>query len=433
MRNLFRSLSYLIVLILVLSPALSGQGLPTVSPEEIGLSSERLERIDTTVMQYVNENKVAGAVTLVARNGKIAHLKAFGMSDIEAKKPMRTDTMFRMASMTKPITTVAVMMLYEEGYFLLNDPLSKFIPEFRDMKVLIPSSPGEATSRPYTLVPAKNEITILHLLNHTSGISYGIMGHEYIAELYSKAGISDGLKQTEGAIGDMVKKMAKMPLVHHPGEAFHYGLSIDVLGYFVEVISGIPLDEFFRERIFKPLDMMDSYFFLPGDKVSRLAALYESTADGGIRRSPEVPIVHGYTIHSSNYQYKGPRTYFSGGAGIVSNIDDYTRFLQMILNGGELDGARLLSRKSIELMTTNSLGDLWNEKEKFGLGFGIRPLNGHHDELGTAGTYRWSGYFGTNFWVDPEEEMIMIILTQLRPRANLNLKFKVLAYQAVMD
>ncbi|MFC1693949.1 serine hydrolase domain-containing protein [Candidatus Latescibacterota bacterium] len=433
MRNLFRSLSYLIVLILVLSPAVSGQGLPAVSPEEVGLSGERLERIDTVVEQYIDENKVAGVVALVARKGKIAHLKAFGMSDIEAKKPMRTDTIFRMASMTKPITTVAVMMLYEEGHFLLNDPLSKFIPEFRDMKVLVPSSPGEASSRPYTLVPAKNEITILNLLNHTSGITYGIKGHEHIARLYSKAGISDGLTQTEGTIGDTVKKMAKMPLVNHPGEAFHYGLSIDVLGYFVEVISGMPLDEFFRERIFKPLGMKDSYFFLPDDKVSRLAALYESTADGGIRRAPEFPVVQGYTIHSSNYHYQGPRTYFSGGAGIVSTIDDYTRFLQMILNGGELEGARLLSRKSVELMTNNSLGDLWNEKEKFGLGFGIRPLNGHFDELGTAGTYRWSGYFGTNFWVDPEEEMIMIILTQLRPRTNLNSKFKVLAYQAVVD
>ncbi len=407
-------------------------GLPATVPEKVGLSSERLKRIDKVMQQYVDEKRFAGAVTLVARRGKVAHRGTYGMADIEAGKPMQVNSIFRIASMTKPITSVAVMMLYEEGHFLLSDPLSKYLPEFKDPQVLVPSSAGAG----YTTVPAKAEITIRQLLSHTSGISYLFMGQEYIADLYQNASISDGLTQTEGTIGDNVRRLAGLPLLRQPGEAWDYGLSVDVLGYFVEVISGMSLDELFRERIFNPLKMVDTYFYLPEDKLSRLASLYMPVPEGGLDEFPETPVEFGYLVMSSTYHYSGPRTYYSGGGGLVSTVSDYARFLQMMLNGGELEGVRLLSRKTVETMTTNHIGDLsiWGGN-RFGLGFGIYPDPGESGTLNSAGSYNWGGIFNTGFWVDPEEELIGIIMTQLYPndQSDIGDKFPVLAYQAIVD
>jgi len=345
---------------------------------------------------------------------------------------MQANTIFRIASMTKPITSAAVMMLYEEGHFLLSDPVSKYIPDFKESQVLVPSSSGEG----YTTEPAKAEITIRQLLSHTSGISYLFMGQEHIAELYRKAGISDGLVQTEGTIGDNVRRLAGLPLFSQPGEAWEYGLSVDVLGYFIEVISGMSLAEFFRERIFKPLRMEDSYFYLPEDKISRLAALYRPVPEGGLDEFPETPVKFGYLVMSSTYHYSGPRTYYSGGGGLVSTASDYARFLQMMLNGGELDGVRLLSRKTVESITTSHIGDLgiWGGS-KFGLGFGIYPGPGDSGTLNSAGSYNWGGIFNTGFGVDPREEFISIIMTQLYPndQSDITDKFSVLAYQAIVD
>lgn len=407
-------------------------GLPSVAPEKVGLSTDRLERIDKVMQQYVDEKKIAGVVTLVARRGKVAHLGTYGMADIEADKPMQANAIFRIASMTKPITSVAVMMLYEEGHFLLSDPISKYIPEFKNPQVLMPSSAGDS----YTTEPAKAEITIRQLLSHTSGISYLFMGREHIAELYRKAGISDGLVQTEGTIGDNVRRLAGLPLFSQSGEAWEYGLSVDVLGYFIEVISGMSLDGFFRERIFKPLRMEDTYFYLPEDKVSRLAALYSPVPDGGLDEFPETPVEFGYLVMSSTYHYSGPRTYYSGGGGLVSTASDYARFLQMMINGGELEGVRLLSRKTVETMTTSHIGDfgIWGGS-KFGLGFGIYPGPGESGTLNSAGSYNWGGIFNTGFSVDPREEFISIIMTQLYPndQSDIGDKFSVLAYQAIVD
>ena len=406
--------------------------LPATKPEKVGLSSKRLERIDKVMQQYVDEGRIAGAVTLVARRGKVAHLGTYGMADIEAGKPMQANTIFRIASMTKPITSAAVMLLYEEGHFLLSDPISQYIPEFKDPQVLVPSSAGDG----YTTVPAKAEITIRQLLSHTSGISYLFMGREHIAELYRKAGISDGLIQTEGTIGDNVKRLAGLPLFSQPGEAWEYGLSVDVLGYFVEVISGMSLAEFFRERIFKPLRMEDTYFYLPEDKISRLASLYRPVPEGGLDEFPETPVEFGYLVMSSTYHYSGPRTYYSGGGGLVSTASDYARFLQMMLNGGELDGVRLLSRKTVESITTSHIGSfsIWGGN-KFGLGFGIYPGPGESGTLNSAGSYNWGGIFNTGFGVDPREEFISIIMTQLYPndQSDITAKFPVLAYQAIVD
>jgi CubicO group peptidase (beta-lactamase class C family) len=438
MKKMLRSVGVLLSLLLLVASSVWSQGLPVAKPAEVGLSAKRLERIGPIIQGYVDQNKIAGAVTLIARNGKVAYLKVYGMRDIEAKQPMAVDTMFRIASMTKPITSVAVMMLQEEGKLLLNDPISKYIPEFKNPNVLVLPKEG---SGEYTTVPAKREITIRQLLSHTSGLTYTFWGKKPWSEIYQKAGISDGLIQTEGRIGDKMKILAGLPLMFHPGEGWEYSLSIDVLGYLVEVVSGKTLDEFFRERIFKPLRMKDTHFFIPEPKIPRLASLYTPDPQGGLNKVEGQATV-GDLIYSSDFQYRGPKTYFSGGGGLVSTVSDYARFAQMLLNGGELDGVRLLSRKTVEQMTINNIGDLYVYPryrliagDKFGLGFCVRTEKGQYDLTESLGTYTWSGIFCTRFLIDPKEKLISIILTQLYPFAHLTLQeqFRVLTYQAISN
>ena len=438
MKKILRSAVCLSFLLLLVASSVWSQGLPVAKPWEVGLSAERLERIDPIIQGYVDQNKIAGAVTLIARNGKVAYLKVYGMRDIEAKQPMTVDTMFRIASMTKPITSVAVMMLQEEGKLLLNDPISKYIPEFKNPNVLVLSKEG---SGEYTTVPAKREITIRQLLSHTSGLTYTFWGKKPWSEIYQKAGISDGLIQTEGRIGDKVKILAGLPLMFHPGEGWEYSLSIDVLGYLVEVVSGKTLDEFFQERIFKPLRMKDTHFFIPEPKIPRLASIYSQNPQGGLKKV-EGQAKAGDVIYSSDFQYRGPKTYFSGGGGLVSTVSDYVRFAQMLLNGGELDGVRLLSRKTVEQMTINNIGDLYvypryrlNAGDKFGLGFCVRTEKGQYDLTESLGTYTWSGIFYTRFLIDPKENLISLFLTQVSPFTPLTLQeqFRVLTYQAISE
>jgi len=396
-----------------------GQTLPAVKPEVVGMSSERLTRLDKVLKQYTDEKKIPGAVALITRHGKIAYFKSFGMADLEAGIPMKNDSMFRIASMSKPITTTAVMMLYEEGRFLLSDPISKFIPEFSDMKVIVPDSTGKS----YMLVPAKGEITIRQLLNHTSGITYGGGLH---AELYKNAGITAGLTPTQGTIGEMVKKLAALPLISQPGEEFWYGLSNDVLGYMVEVVSGMSFDKFLEKRIFGPLGMKDTCFILPREKLPRLARLYRLNDRGILEKWLVDP------------EYLCSQTYFSGGAGLVSTAWDYLQFAQMILNGGQLNGVRLLSRKTVEIMTANSIGDLYTSSryengDKFGYGFGIRTERGVYDELESLGIVGWDGYFHTRFWIDPKEDLIGVFMMQSDASTKIKTRFRVLTYQAIAD
>jgi CubicO group peptidase (beta-lactamase class C family) len=392
------------------------------------MSSERLARIRSTVQRSVSEGRIAGAVTLVLRRGKVAHLEAAG--NMDDGKPMRTDTIFRIASMTKAVTSVAVMMLFEEGKILLGDPVSKYIPEFKGSQVAVL---GE-DKKSFTLVPAKRPITIRDLLTHTSGITYRFVGVEPWAKLYKDSAISDGLIETEGSLADNIRKLARLPLMHHPGERFTYGLSTDVLGYLVEVVSGMTLDEFFRNRIFEPLKMKDTHFFLPEDKLARLAAVYNQTPDGRIKRMGGEPDERGYLIYSSTFHYRGPKSYYSGGAGLVSTINDYARFLQALLNGGELDGARILSRKSVELMTVNHVGEMFGG-QGFGLGFSVIRDLGKGSEPGSVGQYGWGGFYYTNFFVDPREKIIGLFMSQLYPSGNVGLheRFRTLAYQAIID
>ncbi len=408
---------------------LSAEVLPAAKPESVGLSSERLARIDRVMRKNVESKDIAGVVTMVARCGKTAHLKAFGMADIEAGKPMTTDTIFRIASMTKPVTSVAVMMLWEEGKFLLNDPVSKFIPEFKDVKVLpAESEPGGEPTQ------AKRPITIRHLLTHTSGLSY--QWNERIGADYKKAGITHGLVQDLGTIGNGVKTLAGVPLLFSPGEAFHYGLSIDVLGRIVEVASGQSLAEFFEDRIFSPLGMKDTHFFVPRDKHGRIAAVYERRGGAPIARASDAELQGaGSFVYSVTYPYEGPTSYFSGGGGLSSTIGDYARFAQMLLSDGELNGARLLSRKTVELMTGDHLADMGIEGAGFGLGFFVVREGKDLGTPASPGTFGWGGFFNTTFFIDPAEDMFGIFMSQLYPNGNLGLqaRFRVLVYQAIAD
>lgn len=406
---------------------------PLASPEDVGLSSERLDRIGDTIQKTVEAGRISGAVSLVARRGKIVYFKAFGMADRDSKRPMRTDEIFRICSMTKPITSTAVMILYEEGRFTLGEPVSDFIPEFKNMKVLDPPFPQDKTSPPGALVDAKRPITIFHLLTHTSGLTYP--WNARLGKAYREAGVGTGLLQQEGSTGDSIKKLASLPLLFQPGDAWEYSLSDDVLGYLVEKVSGMPLDRFLEERIFKPLGMKDSCFFLPDDKISRLASAYAYYPDKGLLLIPEKAILkEGDFAYSSDYPYRGPRTYFSGGGGLCSTAEDYYRFCQMMLNNGQLNGTRILSRKSVELMAQNHVQGKADDFG-YGLGFGAASEARFLTELGSVGSYYWGGFYYTSFVIDPKEDLIAIFMGQLHPTGDLNLDSKAirLAYQAIKD
>jgi CubicO group peptidase (beta-lactamase class C family) len=413
--------------LVALAPAAGGRELRTTSPKSVGLSQERLDRITTLMRKHVDEGLLAGAVAMVARDGRIAYLQSAGMQDKERRVKMNRDTIFRIASMTKPVTSVAVMMLYEEGHFQLKDPISKYIPEFRAVKVL---ASGEGPQE--SVVPARRQITIHHLLTHTSGLTYH--WDNRVGQKYREAGVAHGLLQDEDLLGDDMKKLAQVPLVHQPGEGWTYGLSIDVLGRLVEVVSGVSLDEFFRTRIFGPLRMKDTCFYLPKDKVGRLAAVYGPDPNGTIKRLGDGVLGEGPFVCSVSYPYEGPCKYYSGGGGLCSTISDYARFAQMLLNGGELDGVRLLSPKTVQLMTADHVGDL-NRESGFGLGFGVTRSLRESAELTSVGAYRWGGFWYTTFFIDPAEKMFGICMAQLYPAANatLNARFETLAHHAIVS
>jgi CubicO group peptidase (beta-lactamase class C family) len=419
-------------ILIALAPVAFGQGLPPAPPRSVGLSQQRLERIGMLMQEHVDGGLLAGAVALVARDGKVAYFKSVGMQDKERNVPMKPDAIFRIASMSKPITSVAVMMLYEEGWFRLSDPVSKYLPEFKEMKVLVSDPAGGGGKAQEQLVPAKREITIRNLLTHTSGLTYH--WDPRVGAKYAQAGIMHGLIQTEDSLADGIKKLAQIPLVHQPGEAFTYSLSVDVLGRLVEVISEMPFDQFLQKRIFEPLRMNDTGFYLPNSKVSRLAAIYGPDASGALKRLGDGILGEGAMQVCVTYPFEGPKRYFSGGGGLCSTISDYARFCQMMLNGGELDGVRLLSRKTIELMTADHVGDL-SPGSGFGLGFGITRSLREAGELTSAGAYRWGGFWYTTFFIDPAEKLIGVCMVQLYPsgKATLNDKFEALAHQAIVN
>lgn len=388
------------------------------------IDRERLGRLDTVVEDYVKRDQVAGVVMYVARNGRVEHLKAYGAADKEAGKPMETDAIFRLASMSKAVTTVAALMLYEEGKFMLNDKVSKYIPEFANPVVAVPPPADAPPGTKYVTVPAKREITIRDLMRHTAGLGYGD-ANQLVHETYKAAKVQGWyFADKDEPVGDAIKRLGKLPLVSQPGEAFVYGFGTDVLGYLVEVVSGQPLDQFFAERIFKPLNMPDTSFFLPKDKIDRLTVVYSMEKGKLVRKDSE-----------QGHYVDGPRKCFSGGAGLLSTAKDYGRFLQMLLNEGELDGARLLSPKTVRLMSENHTGELFKGgTSAFGLGFWVNNDSGFHGELNSEGAYGWGSAYFPQYFVDPEEQMIGILFTQLRPAGSvdLNQKFKTLIYQSLV-
>ncbi len=396
----------------------------TVSPESVGLSTPRLEKMSTFIQAHIDQKKMAGAVVLVARKGKIAYLESFGKADTD--KPMTKDTLFRICSMTKPVVTIAVLQLYEEGKLLLSDPVAKYIPEFAHAKVIEMLPPGSNPA--FKLVPAKRDITVKDLLTHTAGMPYPFASEWYPQErllrqmhdMYEEAGISSGMYETEGTIGDMVKRLARLPIASQPGEAFIYGMAADVSGYLVEVVSGQKLDDYITEHIFKPLKMVDSYFFVPESKQSRLSVVWKSDWQGKLEKVTPGPHQEGLYRYSPTFQTHGPKTFLSGGVGMVTSPYDYFRFAQMLLNKGELEGTRLVSRKTVELMTTNQIGKLseitlHDDGWKFGLGLGLQADREHNVDAGSVGTFEWAGLYSTRFSVDPQEEKITIFLSQTHP------------------
>jgi CubicO group peptidase (beta-lactamase class C family) len=398
-----------------------------VDPASEDMSAERLGHIDSLLQESINNRWFNGAVAYIARNGKIVYWKSFGVSDPEKQTPMKKDAIFRIASQTKAITSVAVMMLYEEGKFLLDDPVSKYIPDFSNPTVIDRYNPKDTT---YTTVPANREITIRDLLTHTSGIDYAGIGSSTMNAVYAKSGIPVGFESRPLVLGDWIKKLARLPLIHQPGERFTYGLNTDVLGYLVEVVSGMPFDRFLKERLFEPLGMKDTYFYLPEEKHDRLVAV--STEDTNHHAAPWNPaILPGI---DANYPLvKG--TYFSGGAGLSSSILDYAVFLQMLLNGGEYNGKRLLSRRTVDLMTCNQIGALTLGKNKFGLGFEITTEEGQARLGMTEGSFAWGGFWGTTYWADPQEELVCLIFTQQLPisHGEISDKFAALVYAGLDD
>ena len=395
-------------------------------PKEVGMSAERLDKIDAMLTEEVKEGHIPGAVALIARKGKIVFHKAYGVDNGEKKRPLEKDAIFRIASQTKAITATAVMMLWEEGKFQLDDKISEYIPEFQEAQILDTFNDADST---YTTKPAENQITIRDLLTHTSGIGYGMIdGDERFRKIYAKAGIIDAFTSEKVLLSDNIKKMAKLPLHHEPGENWTYSEGLDVLGYLVEIISETPFDEFLRTRIFEPLGMKDTWFYLPKEKQSRLVAVQVN--DNGNWKRFTTP------VFEIDYPKKGAMSYFSGGAGLSSTALDYASFLQMYLNGGELNGTRLLSRTTVNVILSNQIGDIWKGGNSYGLAFELVNAKGEVEGgKGSDGTFDWGGYFNTQYFADPKEEVIGIIMKQTQgPVVSDNQwKFRQMVFSSIDD
>ena len=416
-------ISTLVLSVLLLSGSLDAQFLPHASPEAVGMSSARLHRLTEVLQGYVDRGEVAGSVAIVVRDGKIAYLKAFGHQDRETGAPMRADSIFRIASQSKAIVSTAIMMLQEEGKLLIGDPLSDYFPEFAQTQVAVAREDGG-----YDLEPGR-PITLRHLLTHTSGISYGTGPAR---DMWTEAGFEQWYFANDDIpIGDSVRRMARLPFDAQPGERWIYGFNIDILGAVVEVASGMPLDRFLRTRLLEPLGMYDTHFFLPPAKQNRFATVYGSGPAGTLEPARNTGAWTGQGAYLD-----GPRTSFSGGAGLLSTASDYARFLQMLLNGGQLDGVRILSPTTVRLMTEDHLGDIsFRPGEGFGLGFSVVTDLGARGTSGSRGEFGWGGAYHSTYWADPQERLAVVYLTQLRPAGGIDdmNKLRSMVYQAIVD
>lgn len=411
-------------LVLALASGLGAQGLPTARPEDVGLSGARLERLTAALDAYVERRLLPGGVLLVARDGRVAYQRAFGFRDLEARDPMLPDAMFRIASQTKALVSVAILMLQEEGRLLIGDPLSRYLPEFAETTVAVPRDGGG-----YDVVPAHRPITLRDLLTHTAGIGYG---GGPARDRWEAAGIQGWyFAHRDEPVRETVRRMAALPMDAQPGERYVYGYATDILGAVVEVVSGLTLDAFLRSQILDPLGMRDTHFYLPGEKAGRLATVYSLPRDGALRRAPD-----GTGMEAQGQYVDGPRTSFSGGAGLVSTAGDYARFLQMLLGGGVVDGARLLAPSSVALMTADHVGERYTSPGVgFGLGVSVLEDLGARGQPGTVGEFGWGGAYHSTYWVDPAEGLVVVYLTQVIPAFGLDDhgKVRALIYQAVTE
>ena len=428
-------LRFLILSILLFLPLIaqtpSGKKSPQLakaSSRSVGMSSERLALIDKMAEEAIINKEIPGLVALVSRRGKIVYHKAFGLANIESDRKMESNDIFRIASQTKAITSTALMMLWEEGRFKLDDPVSKYIPEFSDPKLLDTYNESDGS---YTTIPAKNEIQIRHLLTHSSGLGYGLIDpNKGIKAIYREAGIVDAWTTDPIILAHNIKTLATLPLVFEPGGRYRYSLGLDVAGYLIEVLSGMPFDLFLKERLFKPLGMDDTSFYLTDDKAHRLVTTYEGKNEKWSKHHG----VEGY--YDADFPLKGAKTYFSGGAGLSSTAYDYATFLQMYLNGGEINGIRFLSRTTIDTIMANQI-DIGSDTSYHGLAFSVLDENGvAKGGLGSEGTFNWGGYFNSQYFADPKEQVIGIILKQTRNSISPDTtgwKFRQLVFQAIDD
>ncbi|WP_460974897.1 serine hydrolase domain-containing protein [Spirosoma knui] len=413
------------------------QAQPTVlmeaPPAAGGFSAARLARLDAGMQHWVDQKWVNGSVVLIARHGKIVFYKAHGYNDLTRKTPLDKTGIFRVASQTKALTCVAIMMLWEEGKFSLDDPISKFIPSFVNQKVLASFNPKDTT---YTTIPAKRPVTIRDLLTHTSGLGYPSIGSPAENAIYAKNNMTGGVGVNGQKLADAMNRLGSLPLFFQPGEQWRYGLSMDVLGYLIELWSGTSLEDFFQKRICQPLGMKDTYFNVPPEKGSRLVNFFQGDSTGTIQKQTSVfggALDMNYPLQKTDY--------FSGGGGMSSTVYDYAIFLQMLLNGGEYKGVRLLARNTVRLMTMNQIGDLnpnvgdHARDNAFGFGFLVISENGSKFTPSQVGTYSWGGVFSTSYWVDPKEDMLVLIYRQMWGPyvSNTDKAFKPLVYQAIND
>ncbi|QDK77163.1 beta-lactamase family protein [Spirosoma sp. KCTC 42546] len=409
------------------------KALTEAAPGAGGFSVARLARLDSSMNDWVRQKWVNGSVVLIARHGKIVFYKAHGYNDPTTKVPLDRNGIFRVASQTKALTTVAVMMLWEEGKFSLDDPVSKFIPSFANEKVLATFNPKDTT---YTTVPAKRPVSIRDLLTHTSGLGYPAIGTPAENAIYAKNYVTGGVGVKGQKLSDAMNRLGSLPLFFQPGEQWKYGLNMDVLGYLVQLWSGMTLDVFFEKRICQPLGMKDTNFNVPPEKGSRLVNFFLGDSTGTIKKQESV---FGGSL-DMNYPLQ-KTDYFSGGGGLSSTIYDYAIFLQMLLNGGEYNGVRLLARNTVRMMTMNQIGNMsptmgdHASENKFGFGFFIISENGSRFTPSQAGTYSWGGVFSTSYWVDPKENMLVLIYRQMWGPyiTNIDKVVKPLVYQAIND
>ncbi|UBM58028.1 beta-lactamase family protein [Marinilongibacter aquaticus] len=401
--------------------------LAVAQPAAVGVSASRLDRIDQLIQRAMEDNVIPGAVAMICRNGKIVYYKAFGKSDVEKGIDFQTNSIFRIASQSKAITTTAAMMLWEEGKFNLDDPISKYIPSFKNPQVLDRFSLKDST---YTTVSAGREITVRNLITHTSGIGYGVIdGDERFKAIYHKAGITDLFTTEPVTIKESVEKLAKLPLHHVPGEKFTYSEGLDVLGYLIEIWSGMPFDQYLQKHIFDPLGMKDTGFYQPTAKANRLVRVQFRDKDQKWKNFEGA-------FYDVDYPIKGAKTFFSGGAGLSSTAMDYATFLQMFLNKGEYNGTRLLSRKTVEFMLKNQIGDLYGKDSGFGLGFAIVGEGGAtKGGVGSEGTFEWGGYFNTKYFADPQEQVIGLLFKQTQGGSGdyTSVEFRKAVFQTIDD